>query len=661
MRLLTEGGGSLAAGDSPRLARPLVLVGTPNVGKSALFGALTGKYATVSNYPGTTVEMMRAVAEIAGETWDVIDTPGTDSLLPSADDARVTRDVLLRTKGATVLLVCDAKNLRRGLLLLAQLAEADVPVALALNMSDEAAARGIDVDAGALALALGIPVVETVATKRKGIEELGRALAQARIPQLKPWYGNVVERAVREAQAFLPRSLGLSDRALALQLIGGDPTLLDSLPELRAEARERLAAEAQRLSRRYPNARRFAIARKRLATVDPLIASVQKQSVRARRRGFIDAWTTHPVFGLPLLALVLFAAYEFVGVFGAKTCVDFLEGTVFRDRVVPFLGSLLPRPLVHEVLVGKYGLISMGLSYGLAIVLPIVATFFIAFSLLEDSGYLPRLAVMLNKTFKAMGLNGKAVLPMILGLGCDTMATVTARILETKKERLRVTLLLALAVPCSAQLAVILAMLGAVRPSAAFWFAGTMVFVLLAVGWIAARVVPGKGSDFVLELPPLRTPRAGNVLVKTLARVEWYLREALPLFILGTFILQVLDWTGALAGIERAARPVVVGLLDLPPEAAGAFLLGFLRRDYAAAGLFTHYQPYIAAGTLTRTMEIEIVVALVTVTLFLPCIANFIMLLKERGWRTGLAIAAFVVPFAFGTGALINVLMRRLY
>jgi ferrous iron transport protein B len=659
MRLPTEGGGSLAASGAAA-ARPLVLVGTPNVGKSALFGALTGKYATVSNFPGTTVEMIRAVAEIDGRLWDVIDTPGTDSLLPSADDARVTRDVLLRTPDATVLLVCDAKNLRRGLLLLAQLAEADAPVALALNMSDEAAARGIAVDAHALSAELGIPVVETVATRKQGIADLQRAIAEARVPRLRPDYGRVTEAAISGAEAWLPSETGLSPRALALQLLGGDPTLLDAL-ELAPGPRARLHTLAQRVQERYPNACRFAIARRRLAAVDAILATVQKQARRARRRGLLDRWTTHPFLGLPLLALVLFAAYEFVGVFGAKTAVDFLEGAVFRDRVVPFLGKLLPWPLAHEVLVGKYGLISMGLSYGLAIVLPIVATFFVAFSLLEDSGYLPRLAVMLNKTFKAMGLNGKAVLPMILGLGCDTMATVTARILETRKERVLVTLLLALAVPCSAQLAVILAMLGAVRPGAAIWFTAVMVLVLLAVGWIAARVVPGKGSDFVLELPPLRAPRAGNVLIKTLARVEWYLREALPLFILGTFILQVLDWTAALAAVERAARPVVVGLLDLPPEAAGAFLLGFLRRDYAAAGLFTHYQPYVAAGVLTRTMEIEIVVALVTITLFLPCIANFIMLLKERGLRTGLAIAGFVVPFAFGTGALVNVLMRRFY
>ncbi len=660
MHLMPEVGGAVALSQA---TRPLVLVGTPNVGKSALFGALTGRYATVSNYPGTTVELTRAQACVAGALWDVVDTPGTDSLLPSADDARVTRDVLLRTVGATVLLVCDAKNLRRGLLLLAQLAEAGAPVVLALNMSDEAAARGIRLDAAALALALGIPVIETVATQKRGIPELTAALAKAQVPLLRPDYGAVLERAIAEAAPLLPRGFGIAPRSLALLLLAGDATLLEALgTQVTPEARARLAHLARRFEQRYPSARRFAIARRRLLAVDPLIASVQRrEAVRPPPRSALDAWTTHPLFGLPFLALVLFAAYQFVGVLGAQVAVDFLERAVFRDRLVPLLSKALPWPFLHEVLVGKYGLVSMGLSYGLAIVLPIVATFFIAFSILEDSGYLPRLAVMLNRVFKLMGLNGKAVLPMILGLGCVTMATVTTRILETRKERVLVTLLLALAIPCSAQLAVILAMLAVVSPGASAWFMVTLLLVLFAVGWIAARVVPGKGSDFVLELPPLRAPAAGNVLVKTVARVEWYLREALPLFVLGTAILQVLDKTGALASIERAARPLVVGLLDLPQEAAGAFLLGFLRRDYAAAGLFAHYQPFIKAGTLTRTMEIEIVVSLVTVTLFLPCIANFIVLLKERGVRTGLAIVAFVFPFSFGTGALVNLLMRRFY
>jgi ferrous iron transport protein B len=303
----------------------------------------------------------------------------------------------------------------------------------------------------------------------------------------------------------------------------------------------------------------------------------------------------------------------------------------------------------------------MGLSYAVAIVLPIVTTFFIAFSILEDSGYLPRLAVMVNQIFKRMGLNGKAVLPMVLGLGCDTMATMTARIMETRKERVIVTLLLALAVPCSAQLAVILAMTAGLPTAALLWFGGTLLLVIFLVGWLAAKVIPGRGSDFMLELPPLRVPQASNIAVKTLARIEWYLREAMPLFLLGTLLLWGLDRFHLLAALERGLEPVMSGLLGLPKEAAGAFILGFLRRDYAAAGLFAHYQPFIQAGTLTRAMQIEVVVALVTITLFIPCIANFFMIIKERGWRTGLGMMAFILPFAFGTGALVGRLMGWLY
>jgi ferrous iron transport protein B len=238
---------------------------------------------------------------------------------------------------------------------------------------------------------------------------------------------------------------------------------------------------------------------------------------------------------------------------------------------------------------------------------------------------------------------------------------MTARIMETRKERVIVTLLLALAVPCSAQIAVIFAMLQGLSFAASLWFSAVIVLVLFLVGWLAARVIPGRGSDFVLELPPLRVPQFGNVLVKTLARMEWYLREALPLFVLGTLLLWVLDRTHMLGLVERAASPVVVDILQLPEQAASAFILGFLRRDYAAAGLFQIYQPYLSTGTMTRVMEIQVTVALVTVTLFIPCIANFFMILKERGWRTGLAIAAFVLPFSVGVGAAVNLLMRRFY
>jgi len=282
-----------------------------------------------------------------------------------------------------------------------------------------------------------------------------------------------------------------------------------------------------------------------------------------------------------------------------------------------------------------------------------VATFFTAFALLEDSGYLPRLAVMSDRAFRVMGLNGKAVLPMVLGLGCDTMATLTTRILATRKERLLAMLLLALGVPCSAQLGVILAMLAAVPPQAAAVWVFTIVGVMVSVGWIAAQLLPGQRGDFVVELPPMRLPALANVLSKTLARVEWYLKEALPLFLVGTFVLFVLDRLQLLQVVIRAGEPLVTGVLGLPPEASAAFLIGFLRRDFAATRLFDMSR----GGGLD---VVQVVVAMVTITLFIPCIANVFMIAKERGWKTAGAIAAFVFPLAFAVGGLVRLLMLGL-
>jgi ferrous iron transport protein B len=239
---------------------------------------------------------------------------------------------------------------------------------------------------------------------------------------------------------------------------------------------------------------------------------------------------------------------------------------------------------------------------------------------------------------------------MVLGLGCDTMATLTTRILPTRKERLLATLLLALGVPCSAQLGVIMAMLAAVPASAAaIWFAA-VASVMVSVGWLAARVLPGERGDFVIELPPMRLPALSNVLSKTAARVEWYLKEALPLFLVGTFALFALDRLKMLDGIIRAGEPIVTGVLGLPREASAAFLIGFLRRDFAATRLFDMSR----GGGLD---VVQLVVSMVTITLFIPCIANVFMIAKERGWKTAGAMAAFIFPLAFAVGGLIRVLM----
>lgn len=645
---------------TPDRPEEILLVGNPNVGKSAMFGALTGNYVTVSNYPGTTVEVSRGVTAIGAGEATVVDTPGTNSFLPTTDDERVTRDCLLDRDGHVVVAVGDAKNVNRAVLLALQLSEMDVPFVLALNMMDEARVKRIEVDVAGLQATLGVDVVPTVAVRREGIEDLKARLQTPRAGVAPMQYPEPVEAAIAHLMPLLPET-SISRRGLAVMVLCGDRSLLDRIrndvPADTWNAAERIR---QDLEASFREPLPYVVNRVRLETAsrlaDPLVTGgAGRARPRTRIQRALDIATTHPVWGVPVLAVVLWASYQFVGVFGAGTLVGLLEEGLFGQIINPvataFFDRFVPFAFVRDLLVGEYGVITMALTYSLALVLPIVGTFFIAFGVLEDSGYLPRLAVMVNRAMKQIGLNGKAVLPMVLGLGCDTMATLTTRILETRKERLIVIMLLALGVPCSAQLTVILAMLGSLSMLAVGIWIGVVLAVIFLVGRLASRIVPGRTSDFILELPPLRVPRARNIAVKTLARIEWYLKEAVPLFVLGTLILFVMDRLNLIGAMERAAAPVLNGLLGLPPETAEAFVIGFLRRDFGAAGLYHMARE----GSLD---PVQIVVAVVTITLFIPCIANFFMIVKERGWKTGMAIAAFIFPFALLVGTLLNAVLR---
>ena len=573
-------------------ARPLriALVGQPNVGKSVVFGRLTGRYVTVSNYPGTTVAVTRGRAPVGAEVCDIIDTPGVNSIGGCiSEDERITRDVVAGDQSDVIVQVADARNVRRALMLTSQLATFGKPMVLALNMVDEAFERGISIDAAALAVELRIPVVELIAVEGSGLAELRDALASAGVPHV-------------------PAHPLATDRA----------------------------AWAHELTARV----------RRVSTLS--LVYIPEALARATRR---------PLTGLPILAAVLYAMYLFVGVFGAQTLVKLLEDDVFGRGINPasiwLVDRFIPIPLVRDFLVGQYGLITMGVTYAIAIVLPVVATFFLMFGFLEDSGYIPRLAIFCDRIFRVMGLNGKAVLPMVLGLGCDTMATMTTRILGTPKERLIAILLLALGIPCSAQLATILGILGGISFAALLTLFGVVLGQMFLVGWLAARVLTGERSEFVLELPPIRWPRIGNLLTKTRLRVWWYLGEAVPLFLVGTVLLFVLDRIGALVWMTAAGRPVVTGLLGLPPATAQILVMGFLRRDYGAAGLFQ----LAHSGQLTG---VQAVVALTVMTLFVPCVANFLMMVRERGLKTGFALLAVITPVAIFTGAGLNYVLHAL-
>lgn len=646
----------LVLGEGEKIA----LVGNPNVGKSVIFGALTGRYVTVSNYPGTTVEVSRGSAKIEGRPVEIIDTPGAGSLVPMSEDECVTRDILLNGDVGRVIQVADSKNLERSLSMSLQIAETGLPFVLALNMTDEASSRGIEVDAEALGKLLGAEAVKTVATRHEGIDKLRHAIARAEPVGLRVEYDARIEAAVSRVELKF-EGHPISARSLALMFLAGDQSMAEWAKENLSKADLDLIERTyHELQSEYRESLGYVMARIRWKAAEAMVEKAVRKTgaIKPGAAKLIGDLMMHRVWGWLVLVGVLFITYEFVGRLGAQILVNILEKNLFGHIINPALtavvGWLLPwsfAGIIRDALVGDYGMLTVALTYSVAIILPIVSTFFIIFGLLEDTGYLPRLAVMSNQFFKKMGLNGKAVLPMVLGLGCGTMAALTSRIMETRKERILVILLLALGVPCSAQLGVILGMLHGVGIAGTFIWVGVVVGVMFFVGYIAAKIIPGRGEEFVLELPPVRMPQISNILIKTVARIEWYLKEAVPLFMLGTFVLFALDRSGMLTYIEAGAAPIVKGWLHMPVKATEAFIVGFLRRDYGAAGLYGLQQ----AGQLDH---IGVIVGLVTITLFVPCIANFFIIIKELGLKAAFLMSAFIFPFAFFVGGVLNLVLR---
>jgi ferrous iron transport protein B len=630
----------------------IALVGHPNVGKSVIFQQLTGQHATVSNYPGTTVEVIRGVSRALSRTV-VVDTPGVITLPPVSEDEMVTAQVLLKEPLKAIVQVGDAKNLRRTLLLTVQLAELERPLVLALNMEDEAIQRGVSVNYALLAEHLTLPVIPTTAIRGQGIDKLTEAIISLSHPHFRMNYPADIEGFLAEFSTRTTKT-PISPRSLGLAWLSGDSSVNTWLLEnVSSDIFQQLISLKDDLQLKNIEQLSSIIQRVRLEVVETItrLTMVQGKTASNTFTHKLSQLTTHPLWGLLILAFVLYGIYWFVGVFGAGILVDFLEEDFFDGILNPWITGLvegtIPIPLISDFLVGEYGLWTMGMTYALALILPIVTVFFLAFGVLEDSGYLPRLAALSNRFFRMLGLNGKAVLPMVLGLGCVTMATLTARILESKRERLVVTLLLALAIPCSAQLGVVLGLLAGISFGATLIWSGVVFLVLLVVGWLAAKLIPGERSPFMVELPPLRLPVLSNVVIKTLARLEWYLKEVVPLFLIGTAVMFILDRVGILGGIIQAGEPLVVGWLGLPAETSAVFIMGFLRRDFGAAGLFL----MASQGMLT---PLQLVVAMVTITLFIPCIASVFVIAKERSKRTAAAIVMVIFPLALLVGGILN-------
>ena len=744
-----------AAGPSLE-SKKIVLVGNPNVGKSVIFRLLTGRYVLVSNFPGTTVEVSRGRMQLGGCSYEVIDTPGVNSLIPQSEDERVACEILLREKPDVIVQVADAKNLRRTLLVTSQLAEFNIPMVLVLNMIDEAEERGIEIDSAGLSRLFAIPVVETIAIYARGRRQLLNAIQNNGKPN-NPLRALFAEEEVTQAVGELAAPALLSIEWMA----EGNPELMRTIAESLgrdfarlkewpgkyraaghgnpvkeiAEIRNRLLDQTAatfkkkrqirfveesgvskkiwlgllvlglflfawneiggllRVPTPFNAARQWAGSRLDalfggnsagggllrslllgssaghfeyglvpeaihfLLLILPVMVPLAVLLSRSRRFAYeLGILTRRAATGIPILLGVLLMLYEFVGYTGAQTLVGLIERILFGEHFVPFLRTLLPSGFLADLIAGKYGLVSMGLTYAVGIVLPVVGTFFIAFGLLEDSGYLPRLSILSDRLMRIVGLNGKAILPMVLGFGCGTMATMSTRILSSRRERLIATFLLALGIPCSAQLGVMLGMAAGYSQKAILVVLAVVASQLLLVGYLSSRLIKGRPSEFIFEIPPVRVPQLKNVMLKTWYRVQWYLKEVVPLFIAGTLVLFILDRVqlsgrSLLGWIQVALEPILSGLLHLPAEVTGIFLLGFLRRDYGAAGLYDMARRGLLDGQ-------QVVVSLTVITLFVPCLASFLMIIKEQGWKRGLAITGFIIPFAIAVGTVVSWILR---
>ncbi|KJS14724.1 MAG: iron transporter [Peptococcaceae bacterium BRH_c4b] len=602
-------------------SRCIVLAGNPNVGKSALFNALTGLYVDVSNFPGTTVNM--CYGHLGKDI--VIDTPGIYGISSFTAEEKLAAGLILSAD--LVINVVDAAHLERDLFLTLHLIDCGVPLVIALNMVDEAENCGVSVDYVKLENLLGVPVVPTVAVEKKGLHQLVGRIAEARPGR--------ADGSLRSRLEKMGRMYGISTKE-ALLLLEGDREVagkLDIVPGM-----ERNVLYGQRRERAN-------------MVAAGVIFEVTGTGGFSARLGRL---TIQPATGLPILVLVLAAIYLLVGVFFAQTVVEFTEGIIMQGYYEPAVKSLLyglikPDSPVGIILAGQFGLVTMAVTYLFGLLTPLVLGFFLVISLLEDTGYLPRIAILVDRSLAPLGLNGLAIIPIILGFGCVTMACITTRLLQSDRERFIAIFLLALAVPCSAQLAFVTAVLAGLGIYYLILYIMIILSVMVGAGTLLGRILPGQSTPLLVDLPPLRLPRMNNVFTKAWIRSWDFVKEALPLFLGGALFLSLLKITGLLYVLQSLMEPLTVGWLYLPRESANAFIMGFIRRDFGTAGI------------LNMPLQPEQqFIALVTLTLFVPCIATVMIIFKERGWRQAVIIWPAILIIAFLVGGAVARMLNAL-
>ena len=564
----------------------ILLMGNPNVGKSVVFSRLTGANVIYSNYPGTTVEFKKGFMKYRGKSAEVIDVPGTYTLKPTSKAEEIAVEMLKEAE--LVINVVDTTNLERNLNLTYQLMEKNIPVIVALNFWDESKHTGINVDAKKLEKLLKVPVVPTVAVTGEGIKKL-------------------VDK-IKEAKALKIRHLSDNDR---WNKIG------------------RVVKEVQKITRKHHT----------------ILETIEDASIK-------------PFTGILMAIIIMILSFSVVRFIG-EGLVNYVFNPIFDMYMLLAmkLSELLGSGFIHDILIGtliggkidygqSMGLLTTGLYVPIAMVLPYVFAFYLILGFLEDSGYLPRLAVLVDNITHKVGLHGFAIIPMFLGFGCNVPGALATRILESKRERFIAATLMAITIPCMAQIAMIIALLGKYGIKGLGIVAITLFVVWSVLGVLLNKFMKGKSPEIFIEIPPYRVPYLGVVLKKLWMRIRGFVTTALPYVLIGVFFVNLLYSFGVISFIGNLTAPVVVGILGLPKETIGALIIGFLRKDVAVGML-------LPLGLSLK----QLIIASVVLTMYFPCVATFVVLVKELGVKDMIKSVFIMILSTLIVGGILNLLI----
>jgi ferrous iron transport protein B len=542
----------------------------------------------------------------------------------------------------------DANQLKQSLTLTADLLELGIPLVISLNAIDETARRGVWIDSSGLSRLLGVPVVESITVNGLGTRELKGAISKARRGKWSLRYGQIVDDGISAIESELPADASFK-RKVATLLLLADPFVADYLrAEYGQEQVAQLGSQVSRIRRHFRGNFGRVLNNKRSRWVDDIVEdTTRKQKITPGEFSkTFGRLSRHPVFGIPILLMVILIMYLLV-VNVANVIAGWMNQTLWLP-VESKVNSLVTIGWLNDFLIGDYGVLSLGLANAFLTILPILTVFFIAFNILEDIGYIPNLCVLTKRIFDKLGLSGSATMPLVLGFGCKTMATLTTKSLRSRKERYIAIYLIAFAIPCAAQMALNMSILGRMGITAFVIAFSVLAFVEIAAGVTLNKILKEEErSDFLQELPAIRLPNPKAVFVKTYYRLLWFIKEAVPVFIIAAVVLFVIDRVGLLDATKNVLKPIVNGLLGLPLQMVDALILCMARHE-AAAGLIIKL---IKAGQLNY---IQCIVSVVITTMFVPCFANIMAMIKELGARRAITMAVIINATAFLIAACLN-------